>query len=508
MIKAVVNASLSKYLRWRYSRLQQVVSNPSETQRILLLKLLQNAQSTEIGKKYKFHRIKSYSDFQSQVPVVQYEDLKPMIERMMYGEKDVLWPGRVKWFSKSSGTTSDRSKFIPVSRDNLFKNHIKGSWDTLSILYNNVPDLGIFKAKSLIMGGSISRFSPNPSTKFGDISAIMIHHMPGIGRPFYTPDFDTAILPDWEEKIERTAKRILQEDIVMFGGVPTWNVVLFKRVLEMTGAANLLEIWPMLRVYVHGGVGFEPYKHYFKELIPREDFLYMEVYNASEGYFAISGKPGDDDLLLLPDNGIFYEFIPLSDFQKGDMNALSLEEVEAGANYVLLVSSNAGLWRYIIGDTVRFTSLRPYKIQITGRTQQFVNAFGEEVMVSNTDKALATTCAAHNTIVKDYTVAPLYIATNSKGGHEWVIEFEKEPNDLSIFAADLDKALQAVNSDYEAKRTLDLALSPLRIIPAPAGTFEDWLKSKGKLGGQTKVPRLSNNRKVLEEILEFAQLLR
>jgi len=505
MIKKIVNASLSRYLQWRYVRLQRAVRQVSYTQNTLLKKLLQTAQSTEFGRKYQFRKLRDHHAYAERVPIFEYEDLKPFISRMMHGEKDVLWNGRVKWFSKSSGTTNDKSKFIPVTRDNLFSNHIKGSWDTLTLMYHDRPELEIFMAKSLIMGGTISRFEPYPDTQFGDISAIMIHHMPGLGRPFYTPDFETALMANWEQKIDRTAHQILKEKIFMFGGVPTWNLVLFKKILEITGASNLLEIWPELRAYIHGGVGFDPYRNQFKALLPADDFIYMEVYNASEGYFSVSAKPGDRDMLLLIDNGVFYEFIPMTDYINGRMNACTLDQVTTGVNYAMVVSTNAGLWRYMIGDTVKFTSTNPHKIQITGRTKQFVNAFGEEVMVANTDQALARACQTHETVVSDYTVAPIYFGIDGKGGHQWIIEFEKPPKSIQQFGEDLDRFLQDLNSDYEAKRTGGLALKPLKINMVPRGTFLGWLRSKGKVGGQNKVPRLSNNRKIVEEILDFIQ---
>jgi hypothetical protein len=473
-------------------------------------KLIQTAQSTEFGKKHSFRIIRSYEQFKKQIPISDYEGLKPYIQRMMHGEKDILWTGRVKWFSKSSGTTSDKSKFIPVSKENLFGNHIKGSWDTLANMYHHTPDLPLFKCKSLVMGGSLEKFEPYPNTRIGDISAIMIHHMPGIGRPFYLPSFEVALMSDWEKKIELTAREVLEEkNLVMFGGVPTWNLVLFRKILEYTGASNLLEVWPNLKAYIHGGVGFEPYRQQFKQLIPSDDFIYMEVYNASEGYFAVSHHPGDSDLLLLIDNGIFYEFIPMSDYTMGNMDsAVPLTGVKKDINYAMVISSNSGLWRYVPGDTVRFTSLDPYKIKIVGRTQQFINAFGEEVVVANTDQALAMTCKDHQVVVKDYTVAPIYIGIMGQGGHQWLIEFEKSPKNPEAFAVDLDTNLQKLNSDYEAKRSNNLALYPLQVQSVPSGTFFNWMKSKGKLGGQNKVPRLSNHRKVVEDILDFVQQAR
>jgi hypothetical protein len=505
MIRFAVNLALSQYLDWRYRLIERSLSQVNYTQNLLLTKLIQTAQYTSFGKQFGFRSIRNYEDFASYVPLYEYDELKPFIKRMMLGEKDVLWNGRVKWFSKSAGTTSDKSKFIPVTKENLFGNHIKGSWDTMALLYHHVPDIGVFKNKNLIMGGSISCFEDFPDTMYGDISAIMIHHMPGIARPFYTPDLETAILPDWEQKIERTARQIIKQPMVMFGGVPTWNLVLFKKVLEITGAKHLLEIWPTLKAYVHGGVGFGPYKEQFNTLLPDPSFNYMEVYNASEGYFSVSHQPCVKDMLLLINNGTFYEFIELNNYQKGDFTTIPLEDVRSDVDYAMVVTTNAGLWRYIIGDTVRFTSLSPHRLVVTGRTKQFVNAFGEEVMVSNTDAALAKACHKHHVIVTDYTVAPIYFEMNGQGGHQWIIEFEKSPLNLSLFEKDLDDCLKEMNSDYEAKRSSNMALRQLQITDVPKGTFLRWLRSKGKVGGQNKVPRLSNNRNFIEEILAIIQ---
>ncbi len=503
----LTNQGVAQYLKWRYKRLRRLMTRPHESQDTVLQKLLQTASGTEIGRMYRFNSIRTKEAFRDRLPVWDYEDTKPYIQRMMRGEKDVLWNGRVSWYSKSSGTTDDKSKFIPVPKENLYGCHIRGTWDTVTLLYQHDPGLEFFARKSLVMGGSMGRYEANPSTRYGDISALMIHHMPMIGRPFYAPDFRIALLSDWEEKIERTAAATIQDrEIVMFGGVPTWNLVLFKRLLKESGASNMLEIWPNLKAYVHGGVGFEPYREQFKTLIPREDFLYMEVYNASEGYFAVSDIPGSQDLLLLVDNSVYYEFIEINDYFSGDTDkTIPLEDVKPGIQYAIVISTNAGLWRYTPGDTVIFTSTKPYRIRITGRTKQFVNAFGEEVIVANTDLALAQTCRAFNAVVGEYTVAPIYLSMEGKGGHQWIIEFEKEPADLASFRTHLDLNLQKLNSDYEAKRTKSLALDELRMINVPRGTFLRWMGSKGKLGGQNKVPRLANHRKFVDEILNFLE---
>ncbi len=504
MVRKILNKGFKKYLNFQHRRVQRYIETPHPVQDAWLERLVQTAKYTQWGRTFGFKHIKNGDDFAKQVPVQDYESLKPYIKRMMYGEKDVLWSGAVKWYSKSSGTTSDKSKFIPVTSVNLKFCHIRGSWDTMSILYQNNPNARQFENKSLIMGGSLEPFQPYPKTKFGDVSAILIHHMPVVARPFYTPDVDTALMSNFEEKIERMARIVGQEkDLVMIGGVPTWTIVLFKRILELTGKQNMLEVWPNLQAYVHGGVNFEPYREQFKQFIPSSKFIYQEVYNASEGYFAIQNDPKEKDMLLLLDNGVYYEFLPMEEWGNENPETIQLKDVEIGKNYALVISTNSGLWRYLIGDTVTFTSTYPFKVKITGRTKQYINAFGEEVMVSNTDKALTLACEQTGAMVSDYTVAPIYLSGNQKGGHEWLVEFEKLPKNLNNFTNCLDQNLQHINSDYEAKRFKDMALEKLRLQAIPKGSFNKWLKMKGKLGGQHKVPRLSNNRKYVDDILSY-----
>ena len=493
------------YLQHRYKRILHFMKHPHEVQNAVLRDLIQSTKHTEWGKKYDFKSIKSQADFAEKVPIQDYESLKPYIERMMLGEPDVLWSGRVEWFAKSSGTTSDKSKFIPVSKTNLKKCHIRGTWDTMTLFYHNRPDARAFDGKSLIMGGSLSEFEHFSKTKIGDVSAIMMDNTPYVGRPFITPDLETAVMPKFDEKLERMAQVTSKEkDMVVIGGVPTWMMVYLDRVLELTGKKDLTEVWPNMQVYVHGGVSFDPYRESFQKYFPTDKVQYMEIYNATEGYFAIQNDLNTRDMLLLLDNGIYYEFLPASEWNKDNPKAIPLSEVELGKNYAMVVSTNAGLWRYVPGDTVMFTSTAPYKIKITGRTKQFVNAFGEEVMVSNTDKALALTCQSMNAIATEYTVAPIFLSQQGKGGHEWLIEFEKAPSDLNAFNKLLDENLQKINSDYEAKRYKGLALTRLKMRLLPKGTFTIWLKSKGKYGGQHKVPRLANHRKYVEEILDFS----
>ncbi len=501
-MRKLVNQVFRWYLQQRYKDLQRTIQHPAETQQALLRQLIEATKHTEWGKSYNYRSIRTPEDFAAQVPLQDYDSLKPYIRRMMHGEKDVLWGGQVRWFSKSSGTTSDKSKFIPVSTQNFKECHIRGTWDTMTLFYHNRPDARQFELKSMVMGGSLAKFEPYPNTLVGDVSAIMIQHMPVIGRPFYTPDRKTALLSEWETKLELLAQSAINEpNVVMIGGVPTWTVVLFRRMLELTGKKNILEIWPNFQVYIHGGVSFMPYKKQFEEFFPSEHVSYQEIYNASEGYFAVQDDFKVEDMLLLLNNGVYYEFLPMEEWDKEYPKAVPLWEVKAGKNYAMVISTNSGLWRYTPGDTVIFTSTNPYKIRITGRTKQFVNAFGEEVMVENTDKALAETCGQLDAIVTDYTVAPIYFSGTGKGGHEWLIEFEKPPHDLDHFTTKLDINLQKLNSDYEAKRYRSMALERLRLRPVPHGTFLSWLRSKGKLGGQHKVPRLANHRKYVEEIL-------
>ena len=478
------------------------MEQPHLFQRRVLADLVRSATWTEWGRKHRFTQISQPSDFAEAIPLQDYESLKPYIRRMMYGEKDVLWHGQVRWFSKSSGTTNDKSKFIPVTTQNLKSCHIRGSWDTMTLFYHNRPDARQFECKSLVMGGSLQKFEPYPKSLTGDVSAIMIRRMPYIGRPFYTPDFKTALLSDFEEKLDRMAKIVSREpNVVMIGGVPTWTVVLLRKVLELTGKEHMLEVWPNFQGYIHGGVSFAPYRNQFERFFPGTNISYQEIYNASEGYFAIQNDFSSDDLLLLLDNGVYYEFLPMEEWERPDPRPIPLWEVKPNKNYALVISTNAGLWRYLPGDTVKFTSIDPHKIKITGRTKQYLNAFGEEIMVENAEMALAMTCGNTGAQVAEYTVAPIYLDGQDRGGHQWIIEFEHPPNDLDSFAVLLDRNLQRINSDYEAKRFKDIALKNLVIQPVPLGTFHHWLKSKGKLGGQHKVPRLANHRRYVEEIL-------
>lgn len=501
------NALFKRYYQYRYRRLELMAEQPLEMQQNWFDSLLSDAQYTVWGQEHAFSSIRNYHDFCREVPIQDYERLKPYILRMMEGELDVLWPGQTLRFSKSSGTTSDKSKFIPVSDQNFRNCHIQGTWDTMTAYYHEHPDSLIFAGKNFIMGGSYQQYKPELPTIFGDVSALMIKNMPIVARPFFEPDFEISLMAEWEEKIKKmvdvaTDERISPE-VTMVCGVPTWVIVLFRQLLERTGKSNILEVWPNFEAFIHGGVGLAPYREQLRCFLPSDRVNFHEVYNASEGYFATQFKKEDEDMLLLLNNGVFYEFLPVEEWGKENPQAIPLEAVELGKVYALIISTNAGLWRYNIGDTVKFTSLHPYKIQITGRTQQHINVFGEEVMVSNTNKALASTCKQFGAVAMEYLVAPVYFQDNKKGGHEWLIEFEKAPDNLAAFTRQLDLNLQAINSDYEAKRYKDMALKELQLHPLPAGTFLKWMRSRGKYGNQHKVPRLSNCRNYLEALLAF-----
>lgn len=474
---------------------------PSDVQREVLFEIIRQAALTEWGKKYDYASIDSITAFQQRVPLQTYEEIKPYVNRLRNGEQNLLWPTEIKWFAKSSGTTNDKSKFIPVSKEALERCHFRGGKDILALYTRNYPNTKIFSGKGLTLGGShqINNFSNQ--SYYGDLSAILIENVPFWVDLIRTPKADIALLENWEEKVEKITRTTLKENITNIAGVPSWNMVLIKHILEVTGKNNLLEIWPNLELFNHGGVSFEPYREQFKKLIPSENMHYVEAYNASEGFFAIQDDPSTHDMLLMLDYGIFYEFIPMEHFCEDQPHTLTLDEVEKGKNYAMVISTNAGLWRYIIGDTVRFTSLYPHKIIITGRTHQYINAFGEEMMVDNADKALKIACEKTGALIKEYTAAPVFMNDKRNGAHEWLIEFEKEPKNLDYFTSLFDNALCSINSDYEAKRYKNITLGKPIVRNMKSGTFYSWLNMKGKMGGQNKVPRLSNDRKYLEEIL-------
>ncbi len=473
---------------------------PNEVQEELVMKLIRSAENTQVGQQYGFESIKSYATFSERVPVSTYEELEPLIQQTRNGAQNVFWPTPIKWFAKSSGTTNAKSKFIPVSKEALEDCHYKGSKDLLCLYLNNNENSEMFLGKSLRLGGS-SQIYENNNTFFGDLSAILIENMPIWAEFSSTPSSKTSLMSEWETKIPAIINEARNENVTSFAGVPSWMLVLLNRILEESQAGNLLDIWPNLEVYFHGGVSFDPYRTQYQQLVPKTDFKYYEIYNASEGFFAIQDQNFSRDLLLMLDYGIFYEFIPMDSFGTPQQQVVRLADVVLEKNYAIVITTNAGLWRYLVGDTVRFTSLNPYRIRVTGRTKHHINVFGEELMVENTDKALSLACEQLQCSVKDYTVAPIFMKEKEKGAHEWVIEFEKAPASIAEFEHTLDLHLQSINSDYEAKRYNNMTLNLLKINTARENLFYDWLKTNNKLGGQHKIPRLSNQRDYLEELL-------
>lgn len=498
-----VNSIFTWFMKKRMHQIELFVKYPHDVQDEVFRNLIAAARNTQWGKQHNYGEIFNQEQFKKQVPIQTYDSLKPYIERMMAGEQNVLWNTEVSWFAKSSGTTNDRSKFIPVSAESLEDCHFKGGKDMLSIYCNNRPDSMIFTGKSLAMGGSHQVNQLNESILYGDLSAVLIKNLPAWAEFYRTPDQSITLMDNYEEKIEKMARATLNVNVTSISGVPTWTIVLAKRMLELTGKDNLLEVWPNLELYIHGAVKFTPYREQFRQLIPSASMYYLETYNASEGFFGIQDLSDSDEMLLMLDYGIFYEFIPVEDLDQENPPTVGLSEVKLHKNYALVISTNGGLWRYMIGDTIRFTSLSPYRIQITGRTKHFINAFGEELIIDNAEKALTIACEQTQAIISDYTAGPIYFHGNEAGGHEWIIEFDKAPYDLQQFIDVLDNTLREVNSDYDAKRYKDMALRRPKVHLAPKGTFYNWLRSKGKLGGQHKVPRLANERQYIEQILEM-----
>lgn len=499
MALAIINSVASWILKKRIHQIELFLKYPNEVQEELLHNLLRWAENTSFGKKYDFSSIRNYSTFAERIPISTYEDLEPLIEQTRRGEQNVIWPTQIKWFAKSSGTTNAKSKFIPVSPEALEDCHYKAAKDLLCLYLNNNEDAQLFTGKSLRLGGSKQLYEDN-NTFFGDLSAILIENMPMWAEFSSTPSNKVSLMSEWESKLSAIVKETTNENVTSFAGVPSWMLVLMNRILEETGKGNLHEIWPNVEVYFHGGVSFEPYRDQYKKILPKSDFKYYEIYNASEGFFAIQDSNDSDELLLMLDYGIFYEFIPMDSFGKPNQKAVRLADVELNRNYAVLITTNSGLWRYLIGDTVRFTSLNPYRIKITGRTKHHINVFGEELMVENTDRAIAKACNITGADVVDYTVAPIFMDGKEKGAHEWIIEFGKHPEDVEAFRKHLDEALQSLNSDYEAKRYNNMTLNPLVLNVARPKLFYDWLKAQDKLGGQHKIPRLSNERDYLEKL--------
>jgi len=485
----------------RMWRIEGWKNNPIDAQREVLQDLVTSAQNTEFGRKYNFSELFNLRAFKKTIPIHEYEDIKPYIQRIMDGEQNVLWNTPIYWFAKSSGTTSDKSKFIPVSDESLQDGHYKAAKDILTLYYHFNPESDLLTGKGLVLGGSHTINPINEEAQYGDLSAVLLQNTPFWGHWLRTPDLSIALMDEWESKIEKLAENTIKENVTSISGVPTWTLILFKRILEITGKQTMTEVWPSLELYMHGGVSFTPYRDQFQQLIGKR-IHYLEMYNASEGFFAAQDRPGEEGMLLYTDHGIFMEFMPVEEYGKAEPLTIGLQDVEIGKNYALVISTNGGLWRYLVGDTIQFTSLFPFKVKVSGRLKHFINAFGEELIVDNTDKAIAIASAKTSTVVNDYTAAPVYFSNNSNGAHEWLIEFEKTPADMQQFTVELDKALKSLNSDYEAKRHKDIALRLPIVHPLPKGVFNEWLRTKGKLGGQHKVPRLSNERKYLEEILK------
>jgi hypothetical protein len=495
----VINSFASWVLKQRIHQIELFLKYPNEVQEELLMNLIRAAGNTIIGQQYDFDSINSYATFAERVPVSTYEELQPLIERTRQGEQNVFWETPIKWFAKSSGTTNAKSKFIPVSPEALEDCHYKAGKDLLCMYLNNNENSEMFVGKSLRLGGSSKIYEDN-DTFFGDLSAILIENMPMWAEYSSTPGHKISLMSDWETKIPAIINEVKNENVTSFAGVPSWLLVLMNKLLEETGKGNLLELWPNLEVYFHGGVSFEPYREQYQKILPKKDFKYYEIYNASEGFFAIQDLNYSSDLLLMLDYGIFYEFIPMDTFETPHQKTIRLADVELFKNYAIIITTNSGLWRYKIGDTVRFTSLNPYRIRVTGRTKHHINVFGEELMVENTDQAIAKACQITGTEIVDYTVAPVFMIEKEKGAHEWMIEFKKNPAEIVFFQKVLDETLQSLNSDYEAKRYNNMTLNPLIINIARPNLFYDWLKGKGKLGGQHKIPRLSNERDYLEQL--------
>ncbi|MFZ1785216.1 MAG: GH3 auxin-responsive promoter family protein [Ferruginibacter sp.] len=486
----------------RLWRIENWSSHPMAVQREVLQDLVTAAQYTEFGKKYNFSKLFTLKEFKKKVPIHEYDDIKPYIHRMMEGEQNVLWNTPVTWFAKSSGTTSDKSKFIPISDESLKENHFQASKDLLSHYYKNFPSSDLLTGKGLVVGGSHQISKVNEDIQYGDLSAVLMQNSPFWGQWIRTPELSVALLDEWEEKIEKLARVTAEENVTSLAGVPTWTLLLLKRILEIKGKTTIKEVWPNLELYINGGVSFVPYKEQFDKIFGTK-INYLEIYNASEGFVAAQVNPDDDGMLLFTEHGVFYEFMPVEEYGNKNPRTFGLNHVDTGINYALVMSTTGGLWRYLIGDTIMFTSLHPYKIKITGRLKHYMNAFGEEVIVDNSDKAIALAAKKTEAIVNDYTAAPVYFSENSNGAHEWLIEFEKEPDDFNTFIKTLDAELKNINSDYEAKRHKNIALRLPIVHKLPAGTFTEWLRSKGKLGGQHKIPRLSNERTMLEEILKL-----
>ncbi len=501
----LINDVLSFFMKRRIERINFFRDNPIETQEQVFKDLIWKSRNTEWGRKYDYKSITNLREYQNRVPISNYEELYPYIERVLKGEKNILWPTDIKWFSKSSGTTNARSKYIPVSVESLEGCHYQGGKDMLTLLIENKPETSIFDGKGLSIGGSMHENPFNPDTKVGDISAVMMQNLPTWAEFVRTPPLPIALLDNWEQKMEKMIEICSNENVTNILGVPTWTVVLLERIMEEKGVKNMLEVWPNFENFFHGAVNFQPYRELFKtKFFPSSNVTYLETYNASEGYFGVQDDLSKEgELLLMLDYGVFYEFVPMDQIDEERPKAIHLGEVELGKNYAIILNANSGLWRYKIGDTVKFTSIKPYRIKISGRTKHFINAFGEELIIENADMAITAACKATGISVKDFTAAPVFMSENQKGGHEWIIECIGRPSNTEDFITKLDATLRDVNSDYDAKRTNDMAMLRPIVHFVSHGTFYNWMQKKGKLGGQNKVPRLSNSREHVDDLLRF-----
>ena len=498
----LLSPAISRLVRMRFWRIENWSRHPVAVQREVLQELVTAGQHTAFGKKYHFSTLFTLKEFKKSVPIHSYEDMKPYVERMMEGEENILWNTPINWFAQSSGTTSDKSKFIPISGESLQDNHFKASKDVLTTYYKNFPGSDLLTGKSLVVGGSHQLNKMNEAIQYGDLSAVLMQNTPFWGQWLRTPELSIALLDEWEDKIEQLAFITAEENVTSLAGVPTWTLLLLKRILAIKGKATIKEVWPNLELYITGGVSFVPYREQFDKIVGAK-INYLEIYNASEGFFAGQQCPDDDGMLLFTEHGIFYEFMPVEQYGQQHPQTEGLDKVCIGKNYALVISTTGGLWRYLVGDTIQFTALNPYKIKVTGRLKHYMNAFGEEVIVDNSDKAIAIAAEKTGSIVNDYTAAPVFFTEHANGAHEWLIEFEKKPDDLQQFILELDDALKSCNSDYEEKRHRGIALRLPIVHVLPQGHFTKWLKSKNKVGGQHKVPRLSNERVILEEILSL-----
>ncbi len=496
----ILSPAISRLARFRHWRIEQWINDPVNAQREVLQDLVTHGQYSEFGRKYGFKELFNIRKFKEQVPIQEYEDIQPYIDRLMQGEENLLWNTPVNWFAKSSGTTNDKSKFIPITQESLEDCHFQAAKDVLTLYYSQHTESDLLTGKGLVIGGSHQISKVNEEIQYGDLSAVLLQNTPMWANWIRTPDLSIALMDEWENKIEMLAQTTIPEEVTSISGVPTWTMILIKRILAITGKATLKEVWPNLELYIHGGVSFLPYRDQFAKLIG-EGCSFLEMYNASEGFFAAQDRPEEEGMLLFLNHGIFYEFMPIEEYGKPAPKTIGLQAVEIGKQYALVISTNGGLWRYLVGDTVQFTSTWPFRIKVSGRLKQFINAFGEELISDNAEKAIDIACRKTNTSVNDYTAAPVYFSDHSKGAHEWLIEFENEPENKEQFAYELDCALKSLNSDYEAKRYKDMALTLPIVHSLKKGSFHQWLKSKGKLGGQHKIPRLCNNRKYLDEIL-------